>query len=361
MDVEKKLIVTTTGFYNTGSSAITHMLSEFDGVDNKSGVYEMRFIYDPDCISDLEYNLIENPHRYNTSYSIVRFKKYIDFNSNKFTNHHYEKLCEGNFRKISYDYINDISDFSYLGASHIDVYQKGKLFWIINRLYRKIVNSIWNYIPPRYIPGTLMKPQTQYAGTPDVNIFLNATRKYVSRILSYMNKTNSNVILLDQIFPPTNIKRYLRYIPDEYNVKTFIVDRDPRDLFVLCKYVENTQVIPCQTPEIFCNWFLWTRMQSHRQEKSNNYMRVQFEDLIYKYDETREAIVNYCGFNDMPCSKKKQIFKPLLSINNTQVWKRFPECSKEIEYISEKLKKFCYDYSSSQLAPDFVHGKVFEC
>ena len=57
MDIEKKLIITTTGFYNTGSSAITHMLSEFDGIDNKSGVYEMRFIYDPDCISDLKVNV----------------------------------------------------------------------------------------------------------------------------------------------------------------------------------------------------------------------------------------------------------------------------------------------------------------
>ena len=100
MDIEKKLIITTTGFYNTGSSAITHMLSEFDGIDNKSGVYEMRFIYDPDCISDLEYNLIENPHRHNTSYSLVRFKKYIDFNSNNLTTKNYVKAILEKSRTI---------------------------------------------------------------------------------------------------------------------------------------------------------------------------------------------------------------------------------------------------------------------
>lgn len=71
----QKLLITTTGFFNTGSSAITHILSEFDGVDNTGGVYEMRLLFDPDCISDLEYNLIDNPHRQNTSFALKKIQE----------------------------------------------------------------------------------------------------------------------------------------------------------------------------------------------------------------------------------------------------------------------------------------------
>lgn len=77
--MKKRLLITPTGYFNTGSSAITHMLTEIEGVENSSGVYEMRILFDPDCISDLEYNLIENPHRQNTSFALQRFKRYIDY------------------------------------------------------------------------------------------------------------------------------------------------------------------------------------------------------------------------------------------------------------------------------------------
>ena len=51
-----KIILTTTGCYGTGSSAVTDLIREFNCVDCK-GEYEVRFIHDPDGISDLEYNI----------------------------------------------------------------------------------------------------------------------------------------------------------------------------------------------------------------------------------------------------------------------------------------------------------------
>ena len=99
------MIIIPTGFYNTGSSAITHLLMEVEGVKDADSTYEIRILFDPDTIRDLEYHLVEMPHRQYTSYAIKRFKKWIDFNSNPLCNHHYEKLCKGQFRKISYEYI----------------------------------------------------------------------------------------------------------------------------------------------------------------------------------------------------------------------------------------------------------------
>lgn len=53
-------VLTVTGFYSTGSSAVTDLIKECEGVFCKSD-YEVRFLHDPDGVSDLEYHLIENP------------------------------------------------------------------------------------------------------------------------------------------------------------------------------------------------------------------------------------------------------------------------------------------------------------
>ena len=77
--MKKRLLITPTGYFNTGSSAITHMLTEIEGVENSSGVYEMRILFDPDCISDLEYNLIENPHRTKYKFCVTEIQKIYRF------------------------------------------------------------------------------------------------------------------------------------------------------------------------------------------------------------------------------------------------------------------------------------------
>ena len=47
------MVYSTTGCYGTGSSAVTDFIKEFEDIDCKSD-YEIRFIHDPDGISDFE-------------------------------------------------------------------------------------------------------------------------------------------------------------------------------------------------------------------------------------------------------------------------------------------------------------------
>ena len=129
-------VITVTGFYGTGSSAITDLLSDCDNVDCK-GDYEIRILHDPYGISDLEYNLIENPNRHNTSNAIKKFKWNVDFLSGKWWNKRYEKYFDGKFKKYSYEYIENISEFIYNGKWHWDIVERGYTFWLINRCYNK--------------------------------------------------------------------------------------------------------------------------------------------------------------------------------------------------------------------------------
>lgn len=356
-------IVTSTGFFNTGSSAIIHLLREFSHLFKEADTYEVRILYDTDCISDLEYNLIENSHRHNTSNAIKRFKRFIDFYSNPLLDHHYNKAFNGCFKKLSYEYIDSISNFKYFGEYYGDSYNKGKLFWFINRIYQKIIRSIFrNGMPPHWIKKSLInKKEIAYAGTMDSDKFIYETKKYIGKLISSMNN-DSNWLLIDQFFPPSNIGRYLRYIPDSIDMKCFIVDRDPIDLYLLEKHFNNNNVIPVYDVNKFCDWYLWTREQSFKYATPDCVMRIQFEDLIYKYEETRTKIMNFVGISNDEFCNKLQSFNPKKSVNNTQVLKRIKNINtEEIDIIKSRLKKYLYNFPDSDLQPDYSHLNMFEC
>ena len=73
--VVKVKLVTSTGYGWSGSSVIYNYLQEFDNVCVMPEYFEFRMVQEPDGISDLEYNLVENNHRDNTNHAIKQFIK----------------------------------------------------------------------------------------------------------------------------------------------------------------------------------------------------------------------------------------------------------------------------------------------
>ena len=65
--------ISCVGYHATGSGAVDDYLREFDNIESANYGIESRFLQDPDGISDLEYNLIENPHRLNSGFALKRF------------------------------------------------------------------------------------------------------------------------------------------------------------------------------------------------------------------------------------------------------------------------------------------------
>ena len=56
MNIKDLNVITCTGYYNTGSSAVGDLLREFSNVQDY-GDYEIRIAHEPDGLSDLEYNI----------------------------------------------------------------------------------------------------------------------------------------------------------------------------------------------------------------------------------------------------------------------------------------------------------------
>ncbi len=331
-------IITCASYYGSGSSAITDLISEYGSVYSFTDE-EFRFVQDPDGISDLEFQLVENFNRHNSGHALKRYKRLVDFYSGNLFGKKYEAFFHGKWKTISYNYINELTDFTFHGWWQYDLYDRGSFFYFRKRILNKILHkTIWKNNPERTVNN--MKKEITYCSHPTEERFLEVTRNYIeSLFLSACG--DKKVIMVDQIVPPTNLQRYLRYFND---IKVFVVDRDPRDIFVLEKYVWKDGVIPSDV-ETYCKWFRYTREHRSRENlNSEQICLIQFEDMIYHYDKVVQRLCDWLGLNEKDHKMNKQIFNPEQSIRNTKTWEKIPCDQKEIAYIEEQLSDFLYDF-----------------
>jgi len=169
------------------------------------------------------------------------------------------------------------------------------------------------------------------------------TRKYVSEIIKAANPEDADYLMMDQLTPSSNVNRCLRYFDD--NIRVIIVDRDPRDIFVLNKTIWKTTIVPTN-PIDFCKWYAYTHGCAKGQPlDKNRVIKIQFEDLVYRYSETVSVIEQFIGLSSTNHKKPFEGMNPKQSINNTWLFKDY-EPHSEIIYIEEHLKEYLYDFDS---------------
>lgn len=327
--------ITVASYYGSGSSAVTDFISEFDNVKSLID-YEFRFAHDPDGLSELEYNLVENFNRHNSGHALKRYKDIVDYYSNHIGVKRYEPFFNGNWKKISYEYINSLIEFSYDGKWQFDFYDKGKWYEFWHKLPDRLLHkTIWRKNPDKHVGmhGTL------YASHPTEEEFLQKTKLYTDKLLKSANLEGKPFIVVDQLVPSTNIERHARYFN---NLKVFLVDRDPRDIFILGKYVWKCGIIPTDV-ETFIKWFKYTRKPRKTEDfNPDRVMFIKFEDLVYKYEETTQKIMDFVGLEKSQHVCPKKFFNPSISIKNTKLWEKYK--ISDISLIEKELKEYLYPY-----------------
>lgn len=333
-------IITCTGFYGTGSSAITDFLSEFDNCTSL-GDYEFRFIHEPNGIRDLEYNIIENNHRHNTSNAIKQYIKYANHLNGDIIRKGYRRYWGDYFMEATKKYINNICEVQCGTWWNYDQYQKGTLFNDLDLIYKGICNKL-GFVDRSLL--TLMGEKGYYTAISKEE-FYQHTQEYISNLINFINKTNSDFIMLDQLVPPVNIDQYLHYFKDD--LKVIVVDRDPRDCYLLEAVVWKTGIIPYKSVTDFCKWYKIIRKNINvDKENTSVILRINFEDMVYQYDETIAKIMDFIGLEVSNHKFVKEKFNPSISINNTNLKYLYPEYRKDIAIIEEELSEHIYDFDN---------------
>lgn len=331
-------LITCASYYGTGSSAVTNLIDECNNVFDL-GDYEFRFVQDPDGICDLEYNLVLNNHRHNSGYAIRRYEKNVQFLSGGKLIKKYNRYFDDEWKRLSKEYIEKLINVKYKGFWHQELRDKGKIAYFLERLINKIMHVLFRLNGERGI-SIYGKNNIEYATFPGEK-FYDYTKEYIDALFSYANKDNKEFIMVDQLVPPTNTSHYLKFFND---IKVICVDRDPRDLYVLEKEIWHGSVVPKNVDE-FCIWYKTTR--AHRaieNDDKEKILRIRFEDMVYRYEEMVEYILRFVGIDKINHIKPKTLFNPEISVNNTQVFKKYPKLIADIKYIEEHLGEYLYKF-----------------
>lgn len=341
--------ITTASYYGTGSSAITDLLSEYDRVASLPSDFECRIAHDMFGLSDLEYYLVDNYHRHNTSVAIKMFQRLMGlYGIDKYLKmENYPHYIGPSFYEACELFLKKIAPIGYQGGCHTDIYMKSDLFIFFLKIKERIFHKLHKYKISANDDAWLQKTETPYekACKKEITyisypreIFLSAAKEFTRKMFSSLNQEGKEFLMVDQLVPPTNTMRYCRYFDD---IKVVVVDRDPRDLYYLEKYFWRGNVIPTN-PEAFVEWYKATR--SHKQyekDDKNVVLRIQFEDLVLNYDEEVSKLENFIGLSPENHIAYQKVFNPQISKGNIGKWRNDRVEFDNINKIESLLPELC--------------------
>ncbi len=348
-----KTIISISGFGYSGSGAVKDLLSEFDEISIPSS-FEFQILYFPDGISDLDYHLnISFSRFYDSDLAINRF-----LNLCKKMDVDYESTFHGHLYEIAYRYIKKITSlewYSYwtydrlgIPLSHYKeierinnkIYKKNYIISQCNRILRKIKFPLISYISYK----ELFKKRRMFLAIRPAN-FIKETKSFINELLSYV-ENDKPFVVYDQFLPPNNSSYFYKYFE---NIKSIVVLRDPRDTWIFSK-LKKISFIPHTDVNDFIIWYRENN-KKEAQLSNDGVLIIHFEDIIYDYEVTLNKIVNYLGISNH--TRKMELFSPDISINNTQLYLKYPQYIDEVNIIEKQLSEYLYDYDKYTLKPKF--------
>ncbi|MGI5065386.1 sulfotransferase family protein [Treponema putidum] len=348
MSIPPPTIIGTSSFAQSGGSAITNILEEFSNFSVLRGeaTFECKFFTE---------NIFALETALKIGNGIDRAAKAFLYNAQKASKEFdYKNNFGSEFLNYTIEYINSVTE-NYLGAVHKDydyafldpaehaIFSKAQTLY--NYKYGMRVYEAYEPYPwvPVYAPFGIV----YYGDFP--NDFYDKTQKYLEKVFSPLYENGKNYILADSIYSATTITpQELMYYK---NSKALIANRDPRDLYVMNKEIYGEWFIPTWNVDAWITYYR-NRRQSIKPQKENNkdnILHLQFEELIYNYEESLAKIKTFLNLKDSDHIKKGQIFIPEKSQTNTQMFRKYPQYSKDVEKIEKELPEFCYPYSEGQI------------
>lgn len=337
-------IITCTGYGFTGSSAATNIIEEFENVKSLDAGFECTFLHEPDGIRDLETALKEG-HRLKVDMAVKRFLRLVNILNSQAE---FQKYFNGNFEKHSIDYINSICTAQWKGNWHrgSDTIKFSKQDLLYYNLAKQIFLNEYSYKnyslyePDTWHPTYQMRNNSFYAFFDDS--FYAKTQDYIKKLFLEVGiHTDTKKVLIDQFFPAYNISAYLKYAPQ---TKIVIVDRDPRDLYVLNKSSWGEPYIPTDDVNTFISWYKGIRFSQKAEAENKNVLLLHFEGLIFDYENSLLKLKTFLELHDEEHIKKGLYFNPEKSAKNTYKFKNYPQWEDDIFKIEKELSDYCYKF-----------------
>ncbi len=333
--MSRKIIVPVS-YMGSGSSAITDLISEFEGVNNKCGTFEYVFLHCPNGVFDLEDKLLignnalrsdEALHTFYNTMKSLYDKKYWWVGN-------YKSNVGVDFLKCTKEFVNNLVDYE---LDNYWYYQENNN---LKMLFKISLNKIIYYLSFKKI--RLKKPllyDKMLLSYVNQEKFYECSKNYLYNIFKIIDSKND--LLLDQLILPHNLNRVNKYFDDD--ARFIVVDRDPRDVFISNKYIwlKEGNPVPYSTDvNVFCEQYRKMRLIEKKND-DKKILRIHFEDLIYDYEDTKKKLIKFLNFESKKHINKFKKFNPEISIKNTRLFDN-EKYFHESKIIEEKLREFLY-------------------
>ncbi len=334
-------IIVPTGYMGSGSSAITDLISEIDGYDAEQGTFEYVFLHCPNGVFDLEDKLLVGNNALRSDEALRTFRTTMKQLYDKkywWVGHYNVNLCP-EFMQYTEEYIQSLvqyhPSFYWYWQENADRKMIAKL------MFKRLVELVTLKKVKMPKPLLYENMAVSYVSPEE---FYEKTGAYLQKLWDSLGLDKRNLIL-DQLLLPFNLHRAEHYFKPG-QMKALVVQRDPRDMFIINKYIwpSQAQQVPYPTDVYeFCKCY-----RSLRQlEKESNYdgvHRISFEDLVYDYEKSTEKLYAILGVDAKDHKDKKKRFNPARSIDNTQLFRAKAEFAREAEIIAKELPEYLYDF-----------------
>ena len=335
------MIVSVSGFGWSGSGAVLDLLREYSDLevafDGWNVDPEFILLAEVDGIKDLDYQLTERPSRISSYLAIQRFRDLVKaYNKYMLV----DQVFDGKLLKITEDYINKLVDFKFDGATYHEYYQTSPIMIKYNYLITRLLhNRLSRFFFKDAYKRFLYEKVTEMSVSYKPCHFFEITKEYLNSIFSFLWKNKDLPLVFDQMFPADNPLPFMRYLED---ARCIVVRRDPRDTYILAKKIYNSSIpIPTESVESFVCFYRKIIYETKIKD-TPTILNIQYEDLIYCYDETKAKIEEFLGISCHINPKVK--FNPAISANNTQLYKKYKEYTAEIKKIEKSLPDSLYPF-----------------
>ena len=330
-----KSIIGICGFGYSGSGALLDFLKDYKDICVKDEL-EFSMVYTPDGIEDLYRAISLYPSRYwSSDSSIRRFIQLANWRKKS-----YDKLTNGQYSDLLASYLDRIIQTSWIGSTSVHVYQDSNVeYFFFQKLLRQLIvrwESNFGKIPFRTKPQKKM-----YYSSLKESEFVKISRQFITYIIESLSLT-SDTIVLDQPFAANFPEKSFPFFE---NPKAILVTRDPRDTYILAKqHLGLTGTfIPTDNVDAFICYYKGL-MDSVHIDNKQKVMIIPFEDLVYKYEETKLKIENFVGCKVLRDNIESKKFNPNISINNTQLFLKHPQYEDDVCKIEHYLSQYVYNY-----------------
>ncbi len=326
-------IISVSGFGYSGSGAVIDYLKGYSNISVFDAV-EFQLLHEADGLLDLRYFLSESRERISCNAAINRF---LRLQQKGILARVLKNRVGEEYDRIVEDFISNLTCAEWNGRSQfdpedVDTYSNSLL---IRKIQEKLGFKL------KKIGVTYPKYKQRYYSIASESKFDECASQFIFSLFDTLKiPYKEKKCVFDMLLSATNPDDGMQFFED---CKCIVVDRNPVDIWAVSKRKDDDySFMPYNNVKQFVRYY---RSMRTYMKHSKNALYIQYEDLIYKYEETTNLISNYLGETDRP-TNEFLYFDPRKSAKYTNLENKETIDPQELKYIKENLSEYLYDFDA---------------